>query len=117
MTNYHMFSLCLVVRVILCSICSGYVVNNMAENTLSITCWNSRGLKAAQSYLTKLTNESDIVIISEHQLYESQLFKLNEINPNFSSLGKCSGVLDPRQQKFIPGHVGIAILWSKTIIL
>jgi len=63
----------------------------------------------------KLTSQSDVVVISEHHLYENQLFKLDEINTCFASYGKCADGLDPSKQDSVPGHGGIAILWNKSL--
>lgn len=97
-----------------CNNCNNYC-ETMSSNNLCITAWNSRGLRAAQPYLRKLASLSDIVIISEHNLYESQLFKLNDISKEFISYGKSAGNLDPNHIGFIPGHGGVAVMWKKDI--
>ncbi len=72
--------------VLLCLILS--TMHKMQSNDLKITAWNSRGLRAAQAYIEKLSSENDILVLSEHNLYESQLYRLNELNDEFASLGK-----------------------------
>lgn len=91
------------------------MTNAALNDKLCITAWNSRGLRAAQPYLEKLTSVSDFVIICEHDLYESQLYRLNEINSDFMSCGKSVENLDPNLLGFVPGHGGVGILWSKAI--
>ena len=99
-----------------CDLIMNSVPSNMSNDKLCVAAWNSRGLKAAQPYLGKLTSQADIVIITEHHLYESQLYKLNEINRDFDSFGKCTGRLEPApRQNFVPAHGGVAILWNKAL--
>lgn len=85
------------------------------SNNIRITAWNSRGLRAAQAYLTKLCSQTDILVLSEHNLYESQLYRLNEINMQFASCGKSSDHLNPNLQGYVPANGGIAILWRKSL--
>ncbi len=91
------------------------MANTALNDKLRITAWNSRGLRAAQPYLEKITSMSDIVVISEHDLYESQVYRLNDINRDFISYSKCAENLDPNLMGIVPGHGGVAILWNKTI--
>lgn len=85
------------------------------SNVLRIASLNSRGLRAAQPYLNKLAVQSDIVIISEHCLYESQMYRLNDISTDYVSYGKSSQNLNPDLVGILPGHGGVAILWRKNM--
>lgn len=54
-------------------------VNVADESTkLRITAWNCRGVKGAQAYIMELMQNSDIVALSEHQLYSNELSFLND---------------------------------------
>ena len=80
---------------------------------INITCWNSRGLTASKSYLNELMQDSDIVCLSEHCLYNSQLYRLGEINQDFAYSAKSSSDLNDAMCNSKPGHCGVAILWRK----
>jgi exonuclease III len=60
-------------------------------------------------------SESDIVVISEHQLYPAQHYKLGELNNEYNFLAKSSVSLNPALCGSRPGHGGIAILWRQSL--
>ena len=52
---------------------------NMNSKPLRCIAWNSRGMNAAKPYLNTLLKDNDIVVISEHQLFHEEIYKLKEI--------------------------------------
>ena len=66
---------------------------------------------AGQPYLHELLNNSTICTISEHGLFQKELYKIKSCHPDFNAFGKASRDLDDKDfgDKF--GHCGTAILW------
>ena len=89
--------------------------NSVNPRLLRLTAYNSRGLTAATKYICELLRESDILALSEHHLYETQLHKLQELDQNFCMYGKSSSVLDPKMCGKLPGHGGVALMWRKSM--
>ncbi len=87
----------------------------LARGTLNISAWNSRGLGAAAPYLDKLMKTADVLCVSEHQLYECELGRLNQLHHDFTGYGKSSTSLKPENYGKVPGHCGVAILWNKAL--
>ena len=76
-----------------------------------------RSISSAGPYINEFIDlyKSNIICLSEHRLYESELFKLNQICVNFDCHAKASSDLDYSLQSKKAGHCGIAIMWSKDI--
>ena len=88
----------------------------MANSTkISITAWNMRTLRSAAPYINKLMSTSDILILSEHRLYNSEMYKLNELNTDYVYYGKASHDLNDKALTRMPGHCGIAMCWKKSL--
>ena len=84
---------------------------------LTISAWNMRTLASAGPYLHELIteHETDILCLSEHRLYESELHRLQNIGAGFEMHAKASSDLNDHYQSRKPGHCGVAILWSPKI--
>ena len=80
--------------------------------------WNVRSLTSASHYINDVVAKKDIDIIclSEHRLYESELYKLGMINTMFKFHGKSSKDLVSQDQNVKRGHCGVAILWRSGIM-
>ena len=51
---------------------------------VSVTCWNCRGVHLAEPGIVSFINGgSDIIVLSEHWLWPHELYKLNEIHPDY----------------------------------
>ena len=111
MDTYSSSQRTLALFVILCFV----IMTVTCESGLRISAWNSRGLRAARSYLDTLMAKSDIVALSEHQLYEAELNKLCALNKDFCCYGKSSDDLKPENYGRVPGHCGVAIFWRRTL--
>lgn len=61
--------------------------NNSASERTVYSAWNMRSLSTGLPYLRHLMETSDIIAVSEHSLYESQLWKL-KLTPIFRWLPK-----------------------------
>ena len=79
--------------------------------TLQITAWNMRSLNGAQSYIDRLANGSDILVLSEHRLYPCELHKLMNYLPNHHVHAKASSDLGDNDIYKKPGHCGLMIGW------
>ncbi len=84
-------------------------------NTLNICAWNVRSLNLAKPYLQKLSLRNDIMFISEHRLYNKELYKLYEIGIDFDVYAKSSKDLKDCNQNIKPGHCGVAMMWSRSL--
>ena len=84
-------------------------------NTIKISCWNSRGFSAAIPYLKKLSDECDILAISEHWLHENRLSALNEISCNLNVCGRSSKFARADNFGTKRGQGGVALLWNRDI--
>ena len=84
---------------------------------LTITSWNMRSLNSAGPYAHELVKRhgTDILCISEHRLYDSELHKLHDLGLDFEVHAKASYDLKDRKQSRNVGHCGIAILWNKEL--
>ena len=56
-----------------------------------------------------------IISLSEHRLYNSQLFKSNELLPGYTDHSKSSSDLDPQKMSCSAGHCGILIAWKEKL--
>lgn len=59
----------------LCAICMCMEGRNQ-ESVLTCAAWNMRGVGASKPYIQELMAAVDILALSEHQLYECELWKL-----------------------------------------
>ena len=86
-------------------------------DSLTITSWNMRSLNRAGPYIHELVNKygSDILCLSEHRLYKSELHKLHQIGINFEVHAKASHDLLDNNQSKKPGHCGIAMFWKSSL--
>ena len=80
--------------------------------------WNMRSLTLAKHYINDLVNEYDfdIICLSEHRLFQCELYKLGLINTEYIYNGKSSKDLKCRDQNIKRGNCGVAILWKKTLV-
>jgi len=74
-----------------------------------------RTLRSACPYVNKLMSNADILVLSEHRLYSSELYKLDDLNCEYEFHGKASHDLKDEMLLRKPGHCGIAIGWKKSI--
>ena len=85
------------------------------DNTLTVTAWNARSITAAKPYIRELMCMSELVIVSEHRLFPSELYKLHSIDDKFMVQGKASSKLNDRIANTSLGHGGIAIFWNNEV--
>ena len=85
------------------------------DTTLSITGYNARSLSGNKLYINELLSNSDVLCLSEHRLYENELYKLDDVNNEYESCAKASSDLCSEYQSVKPGHCGIAMLWKKSL--
>ena len=60
-------------------------------------------------------SKSDVIALSEHKLYESELYILGEISDDFAYFGRSSEDLIPSKYGSVPGHCGVALFWRKSM--
>ena len=87
----------------------------ISHTNLRVLSWNMRGFKAASPYINTLLNDSDICVLSEHHLFENELWKLNGLTDKFDVFAKSSSQLDNSHIYTGKGHGGIAIMWRKSL--
>ena len=93
-------------------------INNSGnmDDKLKIYAWNMNcAIATAGSYLNVLMESSDIIALSEHGLYNCELYKLNFVNEDFMSMAKSSANLNDEQFGVRRGYGGCAILWHKLL--
>ena len=81
--------------------------------TIEICAWNMRALASAGPYISEITQTADVISLSEHRLYSSQLYKLDCFLPGFSCHAKASEDLRDSDCDNKPGHCGLLIAWKK----
>lgn len=91
------------------------IIAFMRKRCITVTAWNCRGLGPARPYLAHLMKNCDVMCISEHQLYECELNRLTELDPDFTGYGRSSLSLKPENYGKAPVHCGVGILWRKTL--
>ena len=68
-----------------------YICIFLMKETIALTSWNMNSTwRSALPYLKHLASFSDMIVISEHALYECELWKIGQIDSNFDYIGKCS---------------------------
>ncbi|XP_060074578.1 uncharacterized protein LOC132554291 [Ylistrum balloti] len=74
-----------------------------------------RGIMYGTPMLSKLLNDTDIALITEHWLLPEQMNFLNTIDNNFKAYGVCDAriALEPENRKCNRGFAGIAFMWRK----
>lgn len=76
-----------------------------------------RSLTPGLPYLRHMMQTMDIIAVhvSEHGLFECQLWKLNDANHNFNVTAKASkGLKDDMCNRSI-GHSGVALFWKESL--
>jgi hypothetical protein len=83
---------------------------------INIATWNATGIISSGSYLNELLllHDIDVIGISEHWLYRSDLHFLNSINTNYTSFSVSDPDLDLPSNRRV-GKGGIGIMWKKEI--
>lgn len=82
---------------------------------LRCAAWNMRSLSSGQIYLKELMLCNDIIAVSEHGLYDCQLWRLNQVNEQFNVLAKSCKVLNDCDCNRKVGHSGVALFWRATL--
>lgn len=86
------------------------------DSNIVIGAWNARGLNDAQHYIHHLLKKCDILVLSEHKLYQCQINRLQKIHHDFEAYGKSSKWLKDKNVSQRPTcHGGIGILWNKSL--
>ena len=104
-----------ITRLIVCIYILHLLMAEIGRTGLTVTAWNLRSLTASQTYVQELCQLSDVLFISEHRLYQNELYKLHELQTGFEIYGKAAKDLDNHAQSKMPGHCGIAMMWAKNI--
>ena len=87
-------------------------------NTLTLACWNARGIMSSVPYLCQILNSKniDICVLTEHWLYNHSLSFLDSLDLNFMSYAKCdrdlSGIAYARSGR---GKGGVAIMYNRKL--
>ena len=90
----------------------------MDSGSLTISCWNSRGMASSIPYLLKLMKTNDIIALSEHWLYPNRLHVLNDISEEFSCIARSSRHCRSEhygKRGFGRGQGGVALLWKTSL--
>ena len=85
------------------------------DTQIKISSWNMRGFGTGKAYLHELINQSDIICIQEHWLYESECYQLAMLEEKYDVTYKTSNNLNNSQCGMVIGQGGVAILYSPTI--
>ena len=93
---------------------SCYTDRSKATTSITITCWNCRGLSNSVPYILELLNTiPGILVLSEHWLWPYEVYKLREISENIMATGKA----DARLSEYGSGRGfgGVGIMWHKSV--
>ena len=80
-----------------------------------LTVWNSRGLSASIPYLRTLLKACDILCLSEHWLFENNLYKLSDIALDINYVARSSKKSSAEAFGLRRGQGGVAIIWKKAM--
>ncbi len=72
-------------------------------------------MSSGTAYLKQLMTSNDIIALSEHCLYNCQLWKLEQVNEHFRSQAKSCRVMSDSDCNVKVGHSGVALLWRDTL--
>ena len=73
-------------------------------------------MATATLYLHKLVERgADIIVLSEHWLWPFDLYKLDEVHPDFTGLGHADSRLSEETHDKRRGCGGVGILWRKSL--
>ena len=82
-------------------------------SALSIASWNINcRLASAKPYLNELSKKADIIAVSEHGLFNCEMYKLESMIPGYASFGRASVQLSDDEFGMRNGIGGVAILWN-----
>ena len=90
-------------------------VATSSTNNLRITAWNMRGFYVALPYLYDLLELSDVVFVSEHHLYQNELYKLDNVHADFDVISDSSSATNNEHFTYRFGNGGIAMFFRKSI--
>ena len=83
---------------------------------LSISAWNLRcNANIAGPYINNLLRHSNFIALSEHGLFECELYKLGKYNDELDFIAKADINLSDKDFRHRRGHGGCALLWNKDI--
>ncbi len=85
------------------------------SSCLTTVAWNMRSFSCATPYIQTLMQAADILLLSEHRLYTSELYMLQNINKDFDYHCSSSHDLSDQNVAVCPGHGGMALCWRKTL--
>ena len=87
-----------------------------SEQNLSFLTWNATGIMSSCSYLCDILNKwsIDICGVSEHWLYEKDLYFLDCIDKMYRSHAVCDSGLNAPSARRV-GKGGVAIFWHKRL--
>ena len=83
--------------------------------TLSIAAWNMRSATYAGPFLHQLCASHDIIVASEHRMYEQEFYELEELFPGYDICAKSSHDLTNEDRIWKPGHCGICLAWKRSL--
>lgn len=89
--------------------------NGDPKNKLDYVAWNMRSFSSGNAYLRHLMQTNDIIAVSEHGLYECQLWKLTQVQDEFYVTAKACQSLDNENANCLIGHSGVALFWKESI--
>ena len=88
----------------------------MAEYRLTISSYNCKHFKDSGpkfDFMNNVVNTSDIILLQEHWLYKSHLYKLAALGDSMGMCGNSS--MNELQPRIGRPYGGVAILWSPTL--
>ena len=86
------------------------------KNIITLKSWNMQcKIGTGKPYAQLLCSKSDFLAISEHGLYECELYKLENIHPNFMGFGKSDKNLKNSDFGKVKGYNGCGLLWSTSL--
>ena len=90
--------------------------DSYTSQTVAITAWNMNcTFNSAGPYIHRLFQNNDFLFLSEHGLYNCELWKLSSLDQNKECFSKSSKTLNDINFGKLPGNGGCAFLWRKNI--
>ena len=90
--------------------------NYMNIGNIAVTSWNMNcTFNSSGPYIEKLLKCNDFVFLSEHGLYNCELWKFDRLSQLHEFSAKSSKNLNDANFGTLPGHGGCAFMWTKKI--
>ena len=88
----------------------------MTQAKISIVTYNCTNVNTSLKAITRLSMDTDIILLQEHWLYTCQLHRLKKLHDSYIGVCKAVDSFHPISPVQMPrGYGGVGVLWKKGI--